>query len=202
MEIQASAVEVVGWVDDRKPTPSPEAPQIFEYLRAGSPASAHQYHWRDYPGAHHPGQCHPPQLFSRPRLCWINTPLSPAAVRRAPGNCSGQYPGYRQSARAPAGAVDYSQDFGGSRFSRSQASSVESYCLAMSKVYTFGPRSGRKLQYQPPSGGVLDGGAGNRLCRPQRRRRPGGGPAQYVFTRVLEEQEDDMAFSRSISTRR
>ena len=56
------------------------------------------------------------------------------------------------------GAVDYSQDFFGkpTNLTVSGQLDVETYAFAFKNVYTFGPTSGRKFQYLPSRGGVLD----------------------------------------------
>ena len=141
VEIQATAVTVVGWVDDPESYPIAKKRHTFEYLRTQAHLrprtntfsaitrvrttlanAIHNYFYdRDYH--------------------WINTPIITAS------DCEGAGELFRVStldlANLPMsnGAIDYSEDFfaGESFLTVSGQLEVESYCLAMSKVYTFGP---------------------------------------------------------------
>ncbi len=122
------------------------------------------------------------RYFHEHGFYWIHTPIITASDAEGAGEM------FRVSTldlanlpRTPEGAVDFSQDFFGrpTFLTVSGQLNVESYCLAMTKVYTFGPtfraensNTSRHLV------GVLDGGAGDRLRRPLGRRRPRRGPAQ------------------------
>ena len=141
VEIQATVVTVVGWVDDPESYPIAKKRHTFEYLRTQAHLrprtntfsaitrvrttlanAIHNYFYdRDYH--------------------WINTPIITAS------DCEGAGELFRVStldlANLPMsnGTVDYSEDFfaGESFLTVSGQLEVESYCLAMSKVYTFGP---------------------------------------------------------------
>ncbi len=55
-EIQATSVEVTGWVEDPDTYPMAAKRHSIEYLReVSAPASAHQPDWRGSPRASHPG---------------------------------------------------------------------------------------------------------------------------------------------------
>ncbi|WP_369601829.1 asparagine--tRNA ligase [Hahella sp. SMD15-11] len=141
-EIQATEVRVVGWVDDPETYPVAKKRHTLEHLRSVAhlrprtnvigavtrvrATLAHAIH--DY--------------FYRNGFFWVNTPIITA------NDCEGAGELFRVSTldlmnlpRTPDGQVDFSQDF----FEReafltvSGQLNVESYCLAMSKVYTFGP---------------------------------------------------------------
>ena len=172
LEIQASAVEVVGWVDDAETYPIAKKRHTFEYLRT----QAHLRPRTNTIGAITrvrttlANAIH--NYFYGNGFHWINTPIITGS------DCEGAGELFRVSTldlanppRTAQGGVDFSQDFfGGESFlTVSGQLEVESYCLAMSKVYTFGPhlQSG-KFQYQSPPGGVLDGGARDCLCRFER----------------------------------
>ena len=182
VEIQASRVEVVGRVDDPETYPIAKKRHSFEYLRT-------QAHLRvrtntfgaitrvrtSLANAIH-------NYFYERGFHWINTPIITGS------DCEGAGELFRVSTldlanlpRQEGGGIDFGQDFfGGEAFlTVSGQLEVESFCLAMSKVYTFGPDLPRReFQYQPPPGGILDGGARGGLRRPVRQRRSGGGPAQ------------------------
>lgn len=142
VEIQATGIEVLGWVDDPETYPIAKKRHTFEYLRSVAhlrPRTnafgamtrlrntlAHAIHG----------------YFHDNGFCWVNTPIITGS------DCEGAGELFRVSTLdmqnlpcAKDGSVDYSQDFFGaeSYLTVSGQLNVESHCLAMSKVYTFGP---------------------------------------------------------------
>ncbi len=141
-EIQASAVTVVGWVDDPETYPVAKKRHSFEYLRS----VAHLRPRTNTFGAITrvrtvlANAIH--NYFFRHGFQWINTPIITAS------DCEGAGELFRVSAldlanlpRDDSGGVDFEQDFFGRAtfLTVSGQLNVEAYCLAMSKVYTFGP---------------------------------------------------------------
>ncbi|HET8710647.1 MAG TPA: asparagine--tRNA ligase, partial [Spongiibacteraceae bacterium] len=141
-EIQADAVEVIGWVDDPESYPIAKKRHTFEYLRT----VAHLRPRTNTFGAITrvrtvlANAIH--NYFFEHGFQWINTPLITAS------DCEGAGELFRVSTldlanlpRDDKGAVDFSQDFFGAQtfLTVSGQLNVEAYCLAMSKVYTFGP---------------------------------------------------------------
>lgn len=140
-EIQASAVTVVGWVDDPESYPVAKKQHTFEYLRT----VAHLRPRTNTFGAitrvrtSLANAIH--NYFFERGFHWINTPLITAS------DCEGAGELFRVStldlANLPIrnGEVDFHQDFFGAEsfLTVSGQLNVEAYCLAMSKVYTFGP---------------------------------------------------------------
>ncbi len=142
VEIQAADVEVVGWVDDPETYPIAKKRHTFEYLRT-------QAHLRPRTNAFGAitrlrntlaNAMH--NYFYSNGFCWVNTPLITAS------DCEGAGELFRVSTldfenlpRDAKGKTDFSQDFfaGDSFLTVSGQLNVEAYCLAMSKVYTFGP---------------------------------------------------------------
>ena len=142
VEVQASDIEVIGWVDDPEKYPIAKKRHTFEFLRT-------QAHLRPRTNAIGAvtrvrntlaNAIH--NYFYQNGFQWVNTPIITAS------DCEGAGELFRVSAldmenlpRNAAGTVDYEQDFfGGESFlTVSGQLNVESYCLAMSKVYTFGP---------------------------------------------------------------
>ena len=141
-EIQAKAVKVVGWVDDAESYPIAKKRHSFEYLRT----VAHLRPRTNTFGAitrvrtvlanavHN-------YFFDR-GFQWINTPVITTS------DCEGAGELLRVSAldmanlpRFDTGAIDFGQDFfaAESFLTVSGQLNAEAYCLAMSKVYTFGP---------------------------------------------------------------
>ena len=140
--LSASAVEVVGWVDDAETYPIAKKRHTFEYLRG----QAHLRPRTNTIGAITrvrttlANAIH--NYFHERDFHWINTPIITGS------DCEGAGELFRVSTldfanlpRTPAGEVDFAQDFfaGESFLTVSGQLEVESYCLAMSKVYTFGP---------------------------------------------------------------
>lgn len=141
-EIQADAVEVIGWVDDPESYPIAKKRHTFEYLRT----VAHLRPRTNTFGAITrvrtvlANAIH--NYFFEQGFQWINTPLLTAS------DCEGAGELFRVSTldlanlpRDDKGAIDFAQDFFGAQtfLTVSGQLNVEAYCLAMSKVYTFGP---------------------------------------------------------------
>ncbi|MGB1140005.1 MAG: asparagine--tRNA ligase [Halioglobus sp.] len=142
VEIQATAVEVVGLVEDPETYPIAKKRHTFEYLRT-------QAHLRPRTNTFGAitrvrttlaNAIH--NYFHDEGFHWINTPIITGS------DCEGAGELFRVStldlANLPLtgdGAVDFSRDFFSeeSFLTVSGQLEVESYCLAMSKVYTFGP---------------------------------------------------------------
>ena len=95
--------------------------------------------------------------------------------------------------RTDGSEVDFAQDFFGREafLTVSRQLNVEAYCLALTKVYTFGPTFRAD---KPAYGRVLDDRAGNRLRRPLEQWALAGALLRYTLTALLKEREDDPAF--------
>ena len=141
-EMQASAIEVVGWVDDPDTYPIQPKPHTLEFLRE----VAHLRPRTNVIGAatrvrHTLAQAiH--RFFHEHGFFWVNTPIITASDAEGAGAM------FRVSTldlanlpRTPEGKVDFAQDFFGREafLTVSGQLNVEAYCLALSKVYTFGP---------------------------------------------------------------
>ena len=141
-EMQASAIRVLGWVEDPDTYPIQPKPHSMEYLRE----VAHLRPRTNVIGAttrvrHSVAQAiH--RFFHEHGFVWVNTPIITTSDAEGAGEL------FRVSTldlanlpRTPAGKVDYAQDFFGREtfLTVSGQLNVESYCLALSKVYTFGP---------------------------------------------------------------
>ncbi len=141
-EVQASAVEVVGMVDDPETYPMAPKRHTMEHLRE----YAHLRPRTNLIGAvtrvrHKMAQAvH--RYFDEHGFYWINTPIITASDAEGAGDM------FRVSTldaanppRTDSGEVDFGEDFFGRKahLTVSGQLNVEAYCLAMSKVYTFGP---------------------------------------------------------------
>lgn len=141
-EIQAESIEVVGWVENPDSYPMAAKRHTMEHLREvahlrprTNTISAVTRVRNCLAQAVH-------QFFHQRGFYWIHTPIITAS------DCEGAGEMFRVSTldllnlpRTEAGQVDFSQDFFGREtfLTVSGQLNVESYCLAMSKVYTFGP---------------------------------------------------------------
>jgi asparaginyl-tRNA synthetase len=141
-EMQASAINVIGWVDDPDTYPIQPKPHTMEFLRE----VAHLRPRTNVIGAatrvrHTLAQAiH--RFFDENGFFWVNTPIITASDAEGAGEL------FRVSTldlanlpRTAQGTVDFAQDFFGREafLTVSGQLNVEAYCLALSKVYTFGP---------------------------------------------------------------
>src|SRR4051794_6008896 len=141
-EMQASAIRGVGWVDDPDTYPIQPKPHTLEFLRE----VAHLRPRTNVIGAatrvrHTLAQAiH--RFFDENGFFWVNTPIITASDAEGAGAM------FRVSTldlanlpRSPEGKVDFAQDFFGREafLTVSGQLNVEAYCLALTKVYTFGP---------------------------------------------------------------
>jgi asparaginyl-tRNA synthetase len=142
VEVQADAIRVLGWVDDPDTYPVSAKRHTFEHLRE----VAHLRPRTNTIGAvarlrHTLAQAiH--RYLSDNGFVWIHTPIITAS------DCEGAGELFRVSTldfanipRDDRGNTDYSDDFFGKEafLTVSGQLNVECYCLALSKVYTFGP---------------------------------------------------------------
>jgi asparaginyl-tRNA synthetase len=141
-EMQATSIKVVGWVEDPDAYPIQPKPHTLEFLRE----VAHLRPRTNVIGAatrvrHTIAQAiH--GFFHDNGFFWVNTPIITASDAEGAGSL------FRVSTldltnlpRTQGGRIDFAQDFFGREtfLTVSGQLNVESYCLALSKVYTFGP---------------------------------------------------------------
>ena len=142
VEVQASSIEVLGWVDDPETYPVAAKRHTFEHLRE----VAHLRPRTNTIGAiarmrHSLAQAiH--RYLSDNGFFWVHTPIITAS------DCEGAGELFRVSTldfanipRDDQNKADFSSDFFGKEafLTVSGQLNVECYCLALSKVYTFGP---------------------------------------------------------------
>src|SRR5437867_2517391 len=141
-ELQASAITVLGWVDDPDSYPIQPKPHTLEFLRE----VAHLRPRTNVIGAvtrvRHTLAQATHRFFHDHGFLWISTPIITSSDAEGAGEL------FRVSTldlvnlpRNAAGAIDFAQDFFGREtfLTVSGQLNVEAYCLALSKVYTFGP---------------------------------------------------------------
>ena len=197
-EIQATKVEVLGFVEDPDTYPMAAKRHSIEYLRE----HAHLRPRTNMGGAvtrvrNTLAQAVHRFLHSKGYF-WISTPLITGS------DCEGAGEMFRVSTldmenlpRNEQGSVDYKQDFFGKEtfLTVSGQLNVETYCSALSKVYTFGPafraensntsRHLAEFWMIEPEIAFADLSDAADLAEEM---------LKYVFAAVLEERADDMAF--------
>jgi asparaginyl-tRNA synthetase len=196
--MQADAIRVVGWVDDPDTYPIQPKPHTLEYLRE----VVHLRPRTNVIGAatrvrHTIAQAiH--RFFDERGFVWVNTPIITASDAEGAGEL------FRVSTldfanlpRTPDGKVDFSQDFFGREtfLTVSGQLNVETYCMALSKVYTFGPtfraensntsRHLAEFWMVEPEIAFADLAADADLAEAM---------LKHIFRTLLERRPDDMAF--------
>jgi asparaginyl-tRNA synthetase len=197
-EIQAQRIEVVGWVEDPETYPIQPKAHSLEFLRE----VAHLRPRTNLFGAvTRIRDCLAKAVhryFHEQGYFWISTPI----ITTSDAEGAGQM--FRVStldlANLPRGAdggVDHSRDFFGKEtfLTVSGQLNVEAYCLALSKVYTFGPTFRAENSNTPrhlaefwmvePEIAFADLAENARVAEDF---------LKYLFRAVLHERGDDMAF--------
>ena len=197
-ELQASHVEVLGLVDEPETYPMAAKRHSIEYLRE----IAHLRPRSNIIGAVARVRNTLSQaihrFFHEQGYFWVSTPILTAS------DCEGAGEMFRVSTldmenlpRTDKGEVDYSEDFFGKEafLTVSGQLNVETYCCALSKVYTFGPtfraensntsRHLAEFWMVEPEIAFADLEIAGDLAEEMLR---------YVFKALLEERADDMAF--------
>ena len=197
VELQAESVKVLGWIEDPETYPMSPKRHSMEHLRE----YAHLRVRTNIMGAisrvrHCTAQAiH--RFFHEQGFFWVNTPLITAS------DCEGAGELFRVSTldllNLPKkdGKIDFSQDFFGREayLTVSGQLNAETYCLGLSKVYTFGPtfraensntsRHLAEFWMIEPEIAFADLNADASLAEAL---------LKYVIAAVLKERADDMAF--------
>jgi asparaginyl-tRNA synthetase len=198
VELRAEELVVVGWVDDPDTYPMQPKRHSMEYLRE----VAHLRPRTNVIGAvtrvRHSLAMAVHRFFHERGFFWVHTPIITAS------DCEGAGQMFRVSTldasnppRTPEGAVDWSQDFFGkeARLTVSGQLNVETYCLALSKVYTFGPtfraensntrRHLAEFWMIEPELAFADLAADASLAEDF---------LKFIYAALLDERKDDLAF--------
>ncbi|MEA2842820.1 MAG: asparaginyl-tRNA synthetase [Actinomycetota bacterium] len=144
VEVQAESVEVVGWVSDPETYPVAPKQHSFEYLREVAHLRPRTNTFGAVTRVRHSLSMALHRFFDERGFYWVHTPIITANDAEGAGAM------FRVStldlANPPrvgrdGGGVDFTQDFFGreTHLTVSGQLNVEAYCLAMSRVYTFGP---------------------------------------------------------------
>jgi asparaginyl-tRNA synthetase len=198
VELRGEAIEVVGWVDDPDHYPMQPKRHTMEYLRE----VAHLRPRTNVIGAvtrvRHTLAQAVHRFFHDRGFYWIHTPIITGSDAEGAGQM------FRVSTldaanppRTPDGRVDFDKDFFGkaAHLTVSGQLNVEAYCLAMSKVYTFGPtfraensntrRHLAEFWMIEPEVAFADLAANAQLAEDF---------LKAIFRTLLDERKDDMAF--------
>ena len=141
-EIQVESIKVVGWVDDPATYPTSAKRHTLEYLREVAHLRVRTNTISTVCRIRHRLAQSIHQFFSQDDFFWVHTPIITSS------DCEGAGEMFRVSnfdlQNLPLqdnGQIDFSKDFFGKEafLTVSGQLNVESYCMAMSKVYTFGP---------------------------------------------------------------
>ncbi len=142
LEIQADAIDVVGLVDDPETYPIQPKEHTLEFLREQAHLRPRTNTFGAVARIRHAAAFAIHQFFTQEGFVWVNTPIITASDAEGAGQM------FRVSTldvlelpKDPAGKIDWKQDFFGREtfLTVSGQLNVEAYCLALSKVYTFGP---------------------------------------------------------------
>ena len=141
VEVRAEKIEVLGWVDDPESYPISKKRHSFEYLRSVPHLRIRTNTFGAITRVRTSLANKIHNYFFEKGFHWINTPIITSS------DCEGAGELFRVSALDLANLRDISEplDFKNDFFSEetfltvSGQLNVEAYCLAMSKVYTFGP---------------------------------------------------------------
>lgn len=142
VELDASALTVVGWVEDPDTYPMQPKRHSMEFLREHAHLRARTNLVGAIARVRNTMAQAIHRFLSEQGFVWVHTPIITAS------DCEGAGQMFRVSTldmqnlpRTPDGRVDYAQDFFGkeARLTVSGQLNVETYCLALSRVYTFGP---------------------------------------------------------------
>ena len=141
-EMQADEVRVLGWVEDPDSYPIQPKPHTLEFLREVAHLRPRTNVIAAVTRVRHTLAQAVHRFFDEHGFVWINTPIITSSDAEGAGEL------FRVSTldlmhlpRTAEGKVDFTQDFFGREafLTVSGQLNVESYCLALSKVYTFGP---------------------------------------------------------------
>ena len=145
VEIQAESVEVVGWVDDPETYPIQPKKSSFEYLREVAHLRPRTNTLGAIARVRHSLSMAVHRYFHERGFFWVHTPIITASDAEGAGEMfrvsTLDFVNIAATPRTPDGKIDFAQDFFGKEafLTVSGQLNVESYCLALSKVYTFGP---------------------------------------------------------------
>ena len=197
-EIQGTTIKVIGWVDDPETYPIQPKRHTFEFLREVAHLRPRTNTFGAIARVRHVAAQAIHRYFHERGYFWINTPIITSSDAEGAGDM------FRISTldlanlpRKENGAIDYSRDFFGKEtfLTVSGQLNVEGYCLALTNVYTFGPT------FRAENSNTSRHLAEFWMVEPEIAFADLDDLAdvaedflKYIFTAVLEECPEDMAF--------
>ncbi len=197
-EVQADEIVVVGFVDDPETYPIQPKQHTLEFLREVAHLRPRTNTFGAVARVRHSAAMAVHRFFTEEGFFWVNTPIITASDAEGAGQM------FRVSTldlanlpRDDKGKIDWHQDFFGKEtyLTVSGQLNVEAYCLALSKVYTFGPtfraensntaRHLAEFWMIEPEIAFADLNDDANLAERF---------LKYVFAAVLKERADDMKF--------
>lgn len=142
VELRATSVEVLGWVDDPETYPIQPKQHSMEFLRTVAHLRPRTNTFGAVARVRHTLAMAVHRFFDRQGFFWVHTPIITTSDAEGAGEM------FRVSTldlvnlpRTPDGEVDFSHDFFGRSASLTVSGqlNVEAYCQALGRVYTFGP---------------------------------------------------------------
>lgn len=198
VELKADTIKVLGFVDDPDTYPVSAKRHTFEFLREQAHLRVRTNTFGAVARVRHCMAQAVHRFFHENGFYWVHTPIVTAS------DCEGAGAMFRVSTldalnppRTPEGTVDWKEDFFDKEafLTVSGQLNVETYCCALSKVYTFGPtfraensntaRHLAEFWMIEPEIAFADL-SDNMLLAEQF--------MKAIFKAVLEERADDMAF--------
>ncbi|MGD9789405.1 MAG: asparagine--tRNA ligase [Phycisphaerales bacterium] len=195
---QGGAVRVIGLVENPDTYPVSNKRHTFEYLREVAHLRVRTNTFGAIARVRHTLAMAIHRFFHEQGFQWVHTPIITAS------DCEGAGQMFRVSTldalnpmKTPEGGIDYAEDFFGkeSHLTVSGQLNVETYCMALSKVYTFGPtfraensntsRHLAEFWMIEPEIAFADLAADAALAEAM---------LKSIFKTVLSERADDMAF--------
>lgn len=141
-EVQAAELEVLGWVENPDTYPVQPKRHSFEFLRTVAHLRPRTNTFGAITRIRHTAAKAIHDYFDRNGFYWVNTPIITSSDAEGAGEL------FRVSTLdlsnlpiTEQGKIDFDKDFFGREafLTVSGQLNVEAFCLAMSKVYTFGP---------------------------------------------------------------
>ena len=198
LELQVASLKVHGFVDDPDTYPIQPKAHTYEYLREVAHLRPRTNTFGAVGRIRHCLAIAVHRFFHEREFQWVHTPIITAS------DCEGAGQMFRVSTldgvnppRTPEGGIDFDKDFFAkqSHLTVSGQLNVECWCLALSKVYTFGPtfraensntsRHLAEFWMIEPEIAFADLAADADLAE---------GLLKFMFTSLLSERADDMAF--------
>jgi len=198
VEIQGTNMEVIGWVENPDTYPVSPKQHTFEYLREVAHLRPRTNTFGAVARVRHTLSMAIHRFFHENGFFWIHTPIITANDAEGAGAM------FRVSTldaanlpRTPDGTVDFAQDCFGKQASLTVSGqlNVETYAMALSKVYTFGPTFRAERSFTPrhlaefwmiePEIAFADLKTDADLAERF---------LKYIFRAVLDERPDDMKF--------